>query len=96
MVASGGIGIYNLLKRLVVPSCVFAVALITFSQYGFYGKLLRDDAIFLYGGQRLAEGVAPYLGIFDVKGPIAPMVAGLGALISKWLGWDDVYTVRLV
>jgi len=52
--------------------------------------------MFLYGGQRLAEGVAPYLGIFDVKGPISPMVAGLGVLISKWLGWDDVYTVRLV
>lgn len=52
--------------------------------------------MFLYGGQRLAAGVPPYLGIFDVKGPITPMVCGLGVLISKWLGWDDVYTVRLV
>ncbi len=84
------------LKKVVIPVLIFILAAIVYSQFGFYGELLRDDAIFLYGGQRLAEGVPPYIGVFDVKGPIIPMATGLGVVISKWLDWDDVYTVRLL
>ncbi len=84
------------LKKIIVPSLVFILAAIVYSQFGFYGKLLRDDAVFLYGGQRMAEGIPPYVGIFDVKGQIAPTVAGIGAVISKWAGSDDILTVRVV
>ncbi|NQU09072.1 MAG: DolP-mannose mannosyltransferase, partial [Candidatus Abyssubacteria bacterium] len=83
-------------KKFIIPLLLFLLVSLVYSQYGFYGKLLRDDAMFLYGGQRLADGVPPYLGIFDVKGPIMPMVTGLGVIISKWVGGDDVYTVRLL
>jgi len=42
----------------------------------------------------VADGVPPYVGIFDHKGPLAPMIAGLGVMISRIFGWDDIYTVR--
>lgn len=64
--------------------------------YGFDGILLRDYSIYLYGGQMVAEGIPPYVGIFDHKGPLSPMLAGLGVTLSEQLSWDDVYAVRLV
>ena len=44
----------------------------------------------------VAEGTPPYVGIFDHKGPLSPMLAGLGVVLSRQLSWDDVYAVRLV
>ncbi|MDQ3965129.1 MAG: glycosyltransferase family 39 protein [Actinomycetota bacterium] len=72
------------------------MAAFVYSLYGFNGVLLRDYSIYLYSGQRLAEGVPPYVSVFDHKGPLSPMLAGLGVMLSKWLSWDDLYTVRLV
>jgi hypothetical protein len=84
------------LKKLSVSCLLFVFTAFVYSRYGFWGKLHRDDALYIYGGRRLAEGIAPYLGIFDFKGPITPMVTGVGVALSNWLGWDDVYTVRLL
>lgn len=84
------------LKKLSVPCLLFILTAYVYSRYGFWGTLLRDDALYIYGGRRLAEGIPPYLGIFDFKGPITPMVTGIGVVISNWLGWDDVYTIRLL
>jgi hypothetical protein len=64
--------------------------------YGFDGALLRDYSIYLYSGQRMAEGIPPYISIFDHKGPLSPMIAGLGVMLSKLTGSDDVYTVRVL
>jgi hypothetical protein len=65
--------------------------------YGFDGLLLRDYSIYLYSGQRVAEGIPPYTGVFDHKGPFSPLLAGVGVLLSKELGFlDDVYSVRVL
>ena len=85
-----------LLNKLALPFFVLALAAFTYSLYGFDGVLLRDYSIYLYSGQRMAEGVPPYLSIFDHKGPLSPMLAGLGVMVSKQLAWDDIYTVRLL
>ncbi len=85
-----------LLSKLALPLFVLALAAFVYSLYGFNGVLLRDYSIYLYSGQRLAEGVPPYVSVFDHKGPLPPMLAGLGVMLSKWLSWDDLYTVRLV
>lgn len=58
--------------------------------------MLRDYSIYLYSGQRVAEGVPPYVGVFDHKGPLSPMIAGFGVAMSGPLNLDDVYAVRLV
>jgi hypothetical protein len=82
--------------RLVLPLLVLALAAFVYLLYGFEGVLLRDYSIYLYSGQRMVEGIPPYVSVFDHKGPLSPMLAGLGAMWAKELNWDDVYTVRLV
>jgi hypothetical protein len=83
-------------KELALPLLVLALAVLVYGLYGFGGVLLRDYSIYLYSGQRMAEGVPPYVSVFDHKGPLAPMMAGLGVVLSKLFSSDDVFTVRLV
>src|ERR671933_2223270 len=85
-----------LLDKVSLPLLVLFLAVFVYGMYGFDGVLLRDYAIYLYGGQRMAEGVPPYVSVFDHKGPLSPMLAGLGVLLSNLFGWDDVFAVRLV
>jgi len=82
--------------KLAFPLLILALAAFVYGLYGFDGVLLRDYSIYLYSGQRMAEGVPPYVSVFDHKGPFSPMLAGLGVTLSQLLSWDDVYTVRLV
>ena len=79
----------------LVTLLVFLIAVIVFSVYGFEGTLVRDDAIILYGGQQLAEGVPPYLSIFDNKTPVAPLLAGAGVSVASLLDLDDILAVRI-
>src|SRR5919202_626868 len=39
---------------------VLALAALVYGLYGFDGPLYRDYGIYLYGGQRMAEGIPPY------------------------------------
>lgn len=43
---------------------------------GINSPLKRDPGIYLYSAQRVAEGIPPYVGIFDHKGPGAPLMFG--------------------
>ena len=90
-------GMYSLRVPVVVTLLlVFALAAAVSSLYGLGGGLSRDGAIYLYSGQRMAEGVPPYVSVFDHKGPLAPMLAGAGVMLSKLLNSNDVMTVRVV
>ncbi|MDQ3910535.1 MAG: glycosyltransferase family 39 protein [Actinomycetota bacterium] len=75
---------------------IFALAAAVSSWYGLGGGLSRDGAIYLYSGQRMAEGVPPYVSVFDHKGPLAPMLAGAGVMLSKLLDSNDIMTVRVI
>jgi len=83
-------------QKVLIPVLVFVIAAVVYSQYGFRASLTRDGAISLYAGQRMAQGVPPYASIFVNWGPLAAMLAGLGAMLSKQFAWDDIYTVRLI
>lgn len=72
-----------------------AVAVALFSRFGINGSLSRDESIYAYGGQQLSHGVAPYLGIFDPKGPMATWIAGLASVAAHAVGRNDIYAVRL-
>ncbi|CAA9459689.1 MAG: hypothetical protein AVDCRST_MAG28-3036 [uncultured Rubrobacteraceae bacterium] len=82
--------------RFGFPLLVLALAALVYGLYGFDGVLLRDYSIYLYSGQMMAEGIPPYVSVFDHKGPLSPMIAGFGAMLSKVFGGDDVYAVRFV
>ncbi len=73
-----------------------AVAVALFSRFGIDGTLSRDEAIYTYGGQQLAHGLAPYASIFDPKAPLATMLAGLAAAAARLVGRDDIYAIRFM
>src|SRR3712207_6056817 len=90
-------GMYSLRAPVVVTLLlIFALAAAVSSLYGLGGGLSRDGAIYLYSGQRMADGVPPYVSVFDHKGPLAPMLAGAGVMLSKLLNSNDIMTVRVV
>lgn len=80
--------------RLIALALLLLAAAV-YAQYGFDGELSWDSAIYLYGGQRLTAGVPPYRSIFDIKGPLGPMLVGLPVAAAQAFGWDDVYTARV-
>jgi 4-amino-4-deoxy-L-arabinose transferase-like glycosyltransferase len=72
------------------------VAVLLYTRYHLDGTLARDEAIYAYGGQQMTHGVAPYASIFDPKGPLASMVAALGAGLARLFGTNDLTMIRLV
>ena len=47
-----------------------------FVVHGFDSILTRDLALYAYGGQQVAEGVPPYVGVLNRAGPLAHLVPG--------------------
>jgi hypothetical protein len=72
------------------------VAAVLFSRFSIDDTLSRDESIYAYGGQQLADGVPVYASIFDPKTPLAAMIAGLGVTIGRGVGADDVHAIRVV
>ena len=72
------------------------VALVLFTRYSIYDWLTRDEAIYVYGGQQMSHGVAPYASILDPKGPITTIFCGLGAGLANLFGTGDIVTIRVV
>jgi hypothetical protein len=93
---AGGYSSARKLPGVAALLLVFALAALVYSQYGFGYGLSRDNAVTLYSGQRMAEGVPPYVSIFDNRGPLAPMLAGLGVTLANYLNTEDIHTVRVV
>jgi hypothetical protein len=80
--------------QLAAAAASVLVAALLFSRFGINGSLSRDEAIYVYGGQQMAHGVAPYDSIFDPKGPIATVVAGMAAVVARLSGRDDLMLIR--
>ena len=72
-----------------------AVAVLLFTRFGIDGNLSRDEAIYSYGGQQLADGVPVYLGIFDPKPPLPTFLTALGVLAGRALGADELHAMRV-
>lgn len=83
-------------QTFLIPLLIFCTAAFMYALFGFNGKLVRDDAIWLYGGQQMAQGIPPYVSIFDFKSPLGPMLAGVGAWLALLLHGDDILYVRLL
>jgi hypothetical protein len=77
---------------LLVP----VVAAVTYALHGFDGSLTRDLALYTYAGQQTADGVPPYEGVLNRAGPLAHAIPGVGVLLARLLGTDDVVTTRVL
>lgn len=73
---------------------VVIVAVLLFTRFSIHGALNRDESIYAYGGQQLADGVAPYVSIFDPKAPLATLLSGLGAAIGRLFGHSELSGIR--
>ncbi|MEA2438580.1 MAG: hypothetical protein QOH76_4 [Thermoleophilaceae bacterium] len=71
---------------------ILAVALYT--RFNLNGNLWRDEAIYAYGGQQLADGVPVYLSIFDPKPPLPTILCGFAAIGANWFDVNDVLAMR--
>lgn len=67
-----------------------------FSIRGFDGYMSRDLGLYGYGGQLLADGVLPYVGIFERGGPLTQFLPGIGVVIARAFGFDDILGMRLL
>jgi len=81
---------------LLAAAFVALVATTAYGLNGFDGLLQRDDAIYVYSGQQLADGVPPYISVFDHKGPLAPMLCGIAVVFGRWIGADDILSCRVL
>jgi hypothetical protein len=84
-------------RRLAAGACVsLFVAMGLFLAFGWSGDLSRDESVYAYAGQQLVDGTAPYLSIFDPKGPVSMIIAGIGVAMARVLGFNDLLGIRLV
>ena len=79
---------------LVWLSC--AAALGVYLLHGFDGRLTRDLGVYSYGGQQVAEGVAPYVAIVNRAGPLGHLIPGIGVVVGRAFGADDVLSMRVL
>jgi hypothetical protein len=75
---------------------IAAACVVVYSLRGFHGALTRDLGVYSYAGQQVADGVPPYLGILNRAGPLAHVLPGLGVMVARLGGADDVVTMRVL
>src|SRR3954451_12803369 len=71
-----------------------AIGIVLFTRFSIEGNLWRDEAIYAYGGQQLADGVPVYQGIFDPKPPLPTFLTAIGVVGGRVLGEDRLLTMR--
>jgi hypothetical protein len=83
--------------RRVDPLIVICgvAALTVYVVQGFGASLSRDLGVYSYGGQQVAEGVPPYVAILNRVGPLAHLVPGIGVVVGRSIGIDDVLAMRV-
>jgi hypothetical protein len=83
-----------LLLALGGGAVALLIAIVLFAQFSINGNFWRDEAIYAYGGQQLADGVPVYSGIFDPKPPLPTFLTALGTLSARAVGKNDLTAMR--
>lgn len=65
-----------------------------YAEHSYDGELKRDDSVIVYSRQQMAEGVPPYVSIFQPNGPISPWIAGFAVRLGGSLQVEDVLAAR--
>jgi hypothetical protein len=77
------------------PLVVGAVALLAYALHGYQGILDRDLGVFVYGGEHVAQGVPPYVGVFNTVGPLSDAVPGIAIWVGHLFGLDPILSARV-
>jgi hypothetical protein len=86
----------EVIRRDPLVPLVAIVSAVVYTLHGFHGALTRDLGIYSYAGQQVADGVPPYLGVLNRAGPLAHVLPGVGALVARAVGADELVTMRVV
>ena len=86
----------EVIRRDPLVPLVVIVSAVVYTLHGFHGALTRDLGIYSYAGQQVADGVPPYLGVLNRAGPLAHVLPGVGALVARVAGLDDLVTMRVL
>lgn len=81
-------------SELVEATAVGLVAAVVYALHGFHAHLDRDLGIFVYGAERVAHGVPPYVGSFNTVGPLADAVPGVAVAVGRLVGVGPVVSSR--
>lgn len=87
-------GVRSRFDWLIVATFLCALGL--FSMRGFDGYMSRDVGLYGYAGQQVAEGGVPYVDVFERGGPLSQLLPGLGVILARTVGVDDVLGMRLL
>jgi 4-amino-4-deoxy-L-arabinose transferase-like glycosyltransferase len=69
--------------------------LVVFLLHRWDSVLSRDLALYSYAGQRVADGVPPYVGVLNRAGPLAHLLPAIGVLGGRALGADELLSMRV-
>lgn len=83
------------LVDITIYFLLFLFSVLVFSMYGLELPLQRDNAQYVYTGERLLYGEMPYQSLFDMKTPLTSFAAAFALLISQNLFDDPITGVRL-
>ncbi|RYC07131.1 ArnT family glycosyltransferase [Nocardioides zhouii] len=86
----------EVIRRDRLVPVVAIACVVVYVAHGFHGALTRDLGVYSYAGQQVADGVPPYLGILNRAGPLAHAIPGIGALLARLGGFDDLLTMRVL
>src|SRR4051794_5479500 len=70
------------------------IAIVLFTRFSINDNFWRDEAIYSYGGQQLADGVPVYSGIFDPKPPLPTFLNALGVVSARAVDKNDLTAMR--
>ncbi|MEJ7796582.1 MAG: hypothetical protein WKF50_13585 [Nocardioides sp.] len=71
-----------------------AVTALVWGSRGFLNTLSRDSSFYLYAGQEVVAGNAPYEAVMNRAGPLAHLLPALGVAAGRVLGLGDVAGAR--
>jgi len=84
------------LPALLDPVVVGLVSLAVYVLHGYDGNLGRDLGVFTYGGEQVAHGVPPYVGVFNSVGPLADAVPGMAIWLGHLVDVGPLLSARLL
>ncbi len=98
--ATGGDGPGNALpwwRRFdLLPLAWLLITVVAWSARGFSSGLNRDAAFYVYAGQQIAAGNAPYEEVMNRAGPYANLLPALGIELGRLFGTSDAMGARLL
>lgn len=78
-----------------IPAWLVTAAVV-WGVHGFRNGLSRDSALYVYAGQAVAGGDAPYVEVLNRAGPLAHLLPGLGVALGRAADLGDVVGIRMV